>query len=128
MLPFDATITWAMILSALNAGFVWWRTRDKKLDERFAAVWARFEKGDERLKAGSDRMDRFDLRIGGLEQALKSLPGKDDLHVLQLELVRQTGSLNEMNAFMAGHAKIMERLEIIVSRHEDHLLGGGKTR
>jgi hypothetical protein len=54
------------------------------------------------------------------------MPGKDDMHGLQLELVKQTGAMNEMRAVMAGNAKIMERLEIIVSRHEAHLLDGGK--
>jgi hypothetical protein len=56
------------------------------------------------------------------------MPGKDDMHSLQLELVKQTGSLNEMRAVMEGNAKIMARLEAIVTRHENHLLDGGKTK
>jgi hypothetical protein len=52
------------------------------------------------------------------------MPGTGDIHALQLELVKQTGSLAEMRAVMEGNAKIMARLETIVSRHEDHLIGG----
>lgn len=83
---------------------------------------------DERLREGSKHMDRHDGRIAALEQTVQSLPGTDDMHALQLELVKQTGSLNEMRAVMEGNAKIMARLEAIVSRHEDHLLEGGKGK
>jgi hypothetical protein len=31
-----------------------------------------------------------------------------------------------MGAVMAGNTKIMERLEVIVGRHEDHLLDGAR--
>ena len=71
-------------------------------------------------------MDRHENRIAAIEQTVQTMPGKDDMHSLQLELVKQTGSLNEMRAVMEGNAKIMARLEAIVSRHEDHLIDGAK--
>lgn len=71
-------------------------------------------------------MDRHDNRITVLEQAITVMPDKDDMHRLQLEMVKMTGSLGQMQAVMEGNAKIMERLETIVSRHEDHLLEGNK--
>lgn len=83
---------------------------------------------DERFKEGSKRMDRHDNRLVALEQAVQAMPGKDDIHALQLELTKQTGSLGEMRAVMEGNGKIMERLEAIVSRHEDHLLEGGRGK
>lgn len=81
---------------------------------------------DARFKEGSKRMDRHEARIAAVEQTIQSMPGKDDMHTLQIELVKMAGSLNEMRAVMEGNSKIMARLEIIVSRHEDHLLDGGK--
>ncbi|CAM3972494.1 DUF2730 family protein [Phaeobacter sp. JH18-32] len=78
---------------------------------------------DERFKEGSKRMDRHENRIAALEQTVQILPGTGDIHALQLELVKQTGSLAEIRAVMDGNAKIMARLETIVSRHEDHLIG-----
>ncbi|UWQ00837.1 DUF2730 domain-containing protein [Aliiroseovarius crassostreae] len=81
---------------------------------------------DERFNEGSKRMDRHHSRIAAVEQSIKAMPGKDDIHALQLEAVKQTGALREMQAVMDGNAKIMSRLETIVSRHEDHLLDGGK--
>ena len=62
-----------------------------------------------------DRMDRQERRIAALEQTVKSLPAKEDVHNLQIQLVR-----------MEGNAKVMSRMETIVSRHEDHLLGGNR--
>lgn len=83
---------------------------------------------DRRFADGSDRMDRHEKRISTIEQTVQTMPVKDDMHALQLELVKQTGSLNEMRAVMEGNAKIMARLEAIVSRHEDHLLDGGMNK
>ncbi|WP_349538351.1 DUF2730 family protein [Sagittula sp. NFXS13] len=74
------------------------------------------------FRTRGDRMDRHEVRLQRLEQTVQGLPGKEDLHTLQLEAVKQTGALSEMRAVMAGNAKIMERLEIIVTRHEQHLL------
>ncbi len=99
-------------LSVAAIVYSWFSSRKKDVDERF--------------KEGSKRMDRHETRIAGLEQSVQSMPGKDDVHAVQLEMVKQTGSLNEMRAVMEGNAKIMGRLEAIVSRHEDHLLDGAK--
>jgi len=112
-------IDWDIVIKALGlilpviAGiYTYIATRRKDVDTAFQAVNA--------------RLDRLDGRLVRVEDTIGSMPGKDDMHSLQLELVKQTGAMNEMRAVMAGNAKIMERLEIIVSRHEAHLLDGGK--
>ena len=73
-------------------------------------------------------MDRHEARILVTEQKISALPDKDDMHKLQIELTRMVGTLGQMQAVMEGNANIMERLENIVSRHEDFLLDGGKSR
>lgn len=108
----NPTITMNLIFSILVMVFAWFRTRNHNVDDRF--------------KAGSDRMDLHSSRIAALEQTITVMPDKDDMHKLQLEMVKMTGSLGQMQAVMEGNAKIMERLETIVSRHEDHLLEGSK--
>ncbi len=105
----------AMVLAALNILniiYTWWRTRDQNVETRF--------------RAGSDRMDRLDGRMASVEQTLRALPGKDDLHELQMSIERLNGDLKTMAAVMEGNNKIMGRLETIVGRHEDHLLDGAK--
>ncbi len=114
MIDFDLTVTASLLLSIAAMAFAWFRTRREDVDDRF--------------KDGSKRMDRHENRIAAMEQTVQSLPDKDDVHAMQIEMVKQTGSLNEMRAVMEGNAKIMARLEAIVSRHEDHLLDGNKGK
>ncbi len=111
---FNPTITMNLILSVIVMVFAWFRTRNHNVDDKF--------------KAGSDRMDRHDKRLTVLEQTVTAMPDKDDMHNLQIEMTRMVGRLSEMQAVMEGNAKIMERLETIVSRHEDHLIEGNKNR
>ncbi|SEK33767.1 Protein of unknown function [Roseovarius azorensis] len=122
----DWDIFWkalGVIFPILAALYTFIATRRKDLDARLDA---RDASVNSKLEDGDDRMDRHENRIARIEQTISSMPGKDDMHALQLELVKQTGAMNEMRAVMEGNAKIMARLEIIVSRHEDHLLDGGK--
>ncbi|MGH1416883.1 MAG: DUF2730 family protein [Pelagimonas sp.] len=88
------------------------RTRQSKVDERF--------------KSGSDRMDRHDSRLQAVEQTVKALPSSQDIHKIELMMAEMSGTLGRMDAVMEGNAKIMGRLETIVTRHEDHLLSSGK--
>lgn len=112
-IDFDTFLKLASFLLSVSAMvYAFFVNRKKDTDERFAA--------------GSKRMDKHDTDIASLKQSVRSMPGKDDIHALQLEAVKQTGALREMQAVMDGNAKIMSRLETIVSRHEDHLLDGGK--
>lgn len=109
-----ATRGMAVLISIGTAVYAYFASRRKYVDDLYGAA--------------SKRMNDQDNRIVALEQTVQAMPGKDDIHTLQLELVKQTGSLGEMRAVMEGNAKIMARLEAIVSRHEDHLLDGGKMK
>ncbi|MCB1395926.1 MAG: DUF2730 family protein [Rhodobacteraceae bacterium] len=73
----------------------------------------------QRLDGHEARLNEHDSRLATTEQALRAMPAKDDLHGLQLALTEVRGDLREMRA-------IMGRMETIISRHEDHLLEGGK--
>lgn len=119
MIQYDLTVTLPFILTAGTLIYTWWRTRDRNVDQRFVAV-------DDRFKLGSDRMDRHEARLNSVEQTLRTLPAKDDLHELQLSIEGLKGELKTMAAVMEGNNKIMGRLENIVARHEDHLLETGK--
>ncbi|WP_233193105.1 DUF2730 family protein [Acidimangrovimonas sediminis] len=115
-IAFDTTISLmglaSVAVSAGTAVFAWYRTRTRDLEER--------------LKEGSDRMNRHDARIERIEQTVRGLPAASDMHTLELRLVEMSGDLKALAAVMEGNTKVMSRLESIVSRHEDHLLEGGK--
>lgn len=109
---FDPTITVSLVMSVAVMVFTWFRTRRQDVDERF--------------KAGSDRMRALEGRTAALEQTVDSMPGKDELHRIELHMERMTGEMKAMSASQRGTNDILRRLESIVSRHEDHLLENGK--
>lgn len=112
MLIFDWTVTIPVILSVATLVFAWFRTRRQDVDARF--------------HAGSERMDRHERRIQTLEERVAAAPGTQELHRIELQMAEMSGVMGRMEAVMEGNAKIMQRLELIVSRHEDHLLDGAK--
>lgn len=75
-----------------------------------------------RLDDQAKRLDGIDSRVQAVEQTQRSGPTKDDMHGLELALGDMKGEMKAMRAAMDGNNKIMERLEEIVRRHEDHLL------
>lgn len=104
-LDFDPTVSFSLLLSLAAMSLTWFRTRNQGVDTKLSDHGA---------------------RIASLEQAAQASPGKGDIHRLELHLAEMNGRLAEMGAVMDGNGRIMERLEKIVSRHEDHLLDGGK--
>ena len=78
---------------------------------------------DRRFRDGSKRMDTHDLRLQALEQDVRSMPGKDDLHRLELQLSGIAGDMKAISASMVGMAQSINRTEKIVGRHEEHLRG-----
>ncbi|ALF02068.1 MULTISPECIES: DUF2730 family protein [Salipiger] len=92
--------------------FTFFATRSKATDERF--------------KTGSDRMDRHELRLQTLEQTVQGLPGRDDIHGIEIHVERLAGEMTRVAAVMEAQTKLMERLERVVTRHEDHLLKGNQ--
>lgn len=76
---------------------------------------------DQRFSEGSKRMDRMDARITKSEQQIEAMPGKDDVHALQMTLEQVRGDMKGMTATMMAMAESINRTENIVTRHEDHL-------
>lgn len=89
----------------------------------FAWFAGRRKDVDRRLQEGSKRMDRHDLRLQALEQDVKAMPGKDDMHRLELHLSEMAGDMKAMSSTLVAMAESQARTERIVSRHEDHLRG-----
>ncbi|WP_425099154.1 DUF2730 family protein [Tropicibacter sp. S64] len=75
----------------------------------------RQSKMDERLKAGSDRMDQHEGRIKDLENQVRQMPTKDDFHALD-KSVQHFGSIMEANQ------ERMASIGAALTRIEDYLL------
>ncbi|WP_411836718.1 DUF2730 family protein [Paracoccus sp. ME4] len=110
---FDLTITLGLIATLALAILGAWRMRNKTVDAR--------------IDGCGERLDRQEQRIHSVEQALQSLPRKEDLHSLSLSLSDMRGEMREIRASVQGQSQIMSRLEAVVSRQEDHLMRGGKS-
>lgn len=72
------------------------------------------------------RLDRHEARLSSAEQTLKGLPGREDVHRMQISISELGGFLREMRAEMKGTGEIIRRIELAVDRHENHLLDGAK--
>lgn len=99
-------------LNIVNILYTWWRTRDQNVETRF--------------NDAAGKLDALDRRVSAAEQTLRGMPAITDLHALQLSLSEIRGEMRTITAVMEGQTQIMERLERIVARHEDHLLDGAK--
>lgn len=113
---FQTIVLWAVALSSLIS---------------FASViWTIFsgpsKRNASKLDAHAERLDNHELRLSGIEQTQRALPTANDMHELELAMERLKGELKTNSAVMAGHSAIMERLEVIVSRHESHLLDSSR--
>ena len=77
----------ALVLTALsisNIIWTWLRTRDQGNAAEKAAV-------AQRITDIGSRVDRHENRIQSVEQTLRTLPAKDDMHELQLAMERLRG-------------------------------------
>ena len=74
----------------------------------------------------NDRFNRHEGRLSSIEQTLLGMPDARELHALHLGMSELRGELQVTRAVMEGNSHLMERLEAIVGRHEEHLLQGGK--
>lgn len=116
-------IIWAAgITTILNFANIAWSifsAPTRKLATRISEV-------EGRMLDTERRSERHANQITALSQTIAAMPGHQALHQLELTLTSMSGDLREMRATMEGNAKVMKRLENVVSRHEDHLLDGGK--
>ena len=53
-----------------------------------------------KLEDHGSRLDRLDGRLGSVEQTLRGMPGKDDIHAVQLALSDMRGDLKNMQTGM----------------------------
>lgn len=107
MFDFDYTVSLSLIVSVATVVFAWFRTRRHDVDERFAS--------------GSKKLADLEKRLSAAEMAMLALPGKDDMHQLQLMMAEMAGDMKAIRATMRSLGESVARQEGIVSRHEDHM-------
>jgi hypothetical protein len=91
-------------------------------------VWGLLASGSRanarRIDEHGKRLDAHELRVGSIEQSLRTGPTSAEMHELELAMQELRGDLKTMSAVLTGNAAIMDRLEAMVGRHENHLHKG----
>lgn len=98
-------LVFSVLMSAASLVVSWWRGQSKEVDRRVAAA---------------------ESRIGALEKITHEAPSRTEVHGIQLAMAEMSGSLRVISAQMSGQSEILRRVELVVGRHEDHLLGKPK--
>lgn len=90
-----------------------------------ANVWLIFSGPSRRLGVRIDRhaqrLDKHEIRLVSIEQHQKILPHKQEIHELELAMAGLKGEMMAMSQTMRGQLEIMQRLEAVVNRHDEHL-------
>nr|WP_239032597.1 DUF2730 family protein [Leisingera sp. MMG026] len=89
------------------------------------AFFANRSKGnDARFAVGSKRMDEHDLQIQALKQTVDAMPGKEDMHRLELAMSDVSGELKAIGVHMTAQGDVLKRFANVQTRLEDYLLSG----
>lgn len=107
-IPVDLTLTTGVIVTLLVTVVGWVQLRWRALSDR--------------VDGQAERAERHSDRIVGLEAAIRNLPGRDELHRMEVSVTQMAGEMKAVGALMAGQRDLMQRMEAVVARHEDHLL------
>lgn len=76
------------------------------------------------LDAQKSIIDDHTLRLAKVEQTLAGHPTKEDYGSLMLSIESMKGGMAVLRTEMKGVHDIMQRVEAMVGRHENHLLDG----
>lgn len=76
------------------------------------------EKEAEHYAALAQRVERHDQRLA-------DLPTKDEVHELELHIIRLEGTINTLGERLAGFGAIVERAEKVVDRQEAYFMRQG---
>ncbi|MBN7785154.1 DUF2730 family protein [Ponticoccus gilvus] len=77
---------------------------------------------DEKIVAVDERCDRHERRLSRLETTVDGLPGKQDLHAIELHMASMKGDLERIDATLVGSRESMTRLLTVTDRLENYLL------
>lgn len=91
----------SVALSLTSLIVSWWRGQSKEVAQRIAGAEA---------------------RLAQLELRTHEAPTRDEVHGIKIALAEMSGSLRVVAAQMEGQSEILRRVELVVGRHEDHLL------
>ena len=118
MMPFEPALIPQIVSVVIAAAAFWFSIRSARrsdLDKRFDEVSGK-------VATNSEDIANLRGRTATVEQTLDQLPGKSELHKLELGIAQMSGELSKMAAVLDGQREILNRIDSTVTRHDDHLL------
>lgn len=108
--------------------FVIWALALTTLMNFVTNVWTIFSGPSKRNAAALAEHAKLIADMQGQLQSVQlkqaAQPTTETMHQLELAMEQMRGEMKTMAVQMKGQTEIMERLEAIVSRHDNHLMGG----
>lgn len=115
MTPEDLDLWLKIITSLLSLGaFV------------FAAIATRRKAINERLEAGSKRMDALDTAVAAMQVQIAAMPGRDDVHRIEKTTLKIEGTVKEIAAHTQARGDQINQLKELLTIHQEHLLSKSK--
>lgn len=128
LLSWQNLTEYAATFSAVVAGvtFILWQWLKPKIDKEFATQEA-LDNEVTRSKARESAIEQrlqeslngYERRLSKMEADLKTLPTKDDLHNLAVQIAQQAGAISSLSV-------AVKSIDEGVTRIEDYLLAKGK--
>lgn len=79
-----------------------------------------------RRKNVDHKLIDHDRRLQRVEDKLTHTPETREVHEILVKIEGMAGDVRVLSESLKGHGEIMRRIESIVGRHEDTLIGRGK--
>ena len=91
-----------------------------------AVFGARRKAINERLEAGSKRMDALDTAVAAMQAQLQHMPSRDDVHRIEIAMLEVAGTVKELAAHTQARADQMAQLKELLTIQHEHLLNKDK--
>lgn len=99
-IAFDLTVTIGAIVTVALALGGWWQNRSRTIDKRIDDCHA--------------RLDRHEIRLNGVETALREIPSRAEFHSLDKKMTELNGRLDTLIARLRPTEAIAERLQDVL--------------
>lgn len=105
-------------------GWLWWLGRKKTARITYLEkANTTHEKNHALLQKDMEQLDSvFEKEMERVDEALKAVPGSAAIHDLAIAIEGLRGEVKAMGEKMCGQDRLMEKIDAVVSRQEEHLL------
>lgn len=94
----------ALVVGIANLAFTWWSRNQSVAADKVAKIEARVD-------GLAERVDRVEDRQISVEEQMKHLPTKDDLHALKVQVADVLGMIGRQGSEISSVARVVDRID-----------------